>query len=88
MNETPPKGNIDAILLDRICSLEESIIREKINHNKKTPANPAKKALNGLCRIKMETIKAHTAMLHQGRYRPAVKLNNAVSKIETMNFIG
>ena len=46
-----------------------------------------KKALPGFCGISAATIKATTAILHQGKYKQAAKLNKAVSSIDVKNFI-
>ena len=51
------------------------------------PRKPARNDFDGGCNINAETINAAIAMLHQGRYRPAAKLNKAVSNTEIRNFI-
>ena len=60
---------------------------DKEPHNKSNAINPVKNALAGCCGIKAATINATMAMLHQGKYKQAATLNNAISKIEMMNFI-
>ena len=58
-----------------------------MSQHKKIPVNPEVNASNGLCLIRIETIKAVGAMIHQGKYKPAANANIAVRSIEMVNFI-
>ena len=56
-------------------------------HNNSNAIKPVKNALPGCCGIKAAIINDTMAMLHQGKYKQAATLNNAISKREIMNFI-
>jgi len=59
----------------------------KIPHNRNKEVNPVMKAGKGACRNKAVTVKATIAILHHGKYKQVVKLNNAIKNIEVINFI-
>ena len=55
-------------------------------HNKNNPKKPPNQALRGLGWYKKKATRKDTrAMLHQGRYKPAAKLNKVVKIIVTAN---
>jgi hypothetical protein len=56
-------------------------------HNNKRPKKPERKAHRGFCGINRTTINETMAMLHQGKYKQAQKLNNIMSKVVIKNFI-
>ncbi len=49
--------------------------------------NADKKLTPAFCGISAATINATIAMLHQGKYKQAAKLNKAVMIMEIKNFI-
>jgi hypothetical protein len=55
--------------------------------SRKSARKPAKKEATGRCGIRMLTTNAATEMVHQGRKSPPIKLNRAISRIDTKNFI-
>jgi hypothetical protein len=52
-----------------------------------TAQNPVTKLMNALCGIIAVTIKAAIAMLHQGKYKQAIKLKRIIKISDTANFI-
>lgn len=61
--------------------------KESTVHKIPTDKKPQKKAIKGRCGINATTIKQVMAMIHQGRKRPAAKLNTAINIKEDKNFI-
>lgn len=56
-------------------------------HDKKMPRKPAKKDELNDWVISSAARKAIIAMLHHGKYLPAIKLNAAVNKTDNKNLI-
>jgi hypothetical protein len=75
------------ILCARIFPLLLLIQKLSPPHKKNRDKNPHRKATPGRWRISAATIKQAIAILHQGKYRHAAKLNRAINKKEMMNFI-
>jgi len=86
-NEEPPSGKISATFVERICWFLTSIHNASRNHNRNTPANPARKALPLARGINNTETNAAMAILHHGRYKPTTKESKAVSTIATSSFI-
>src|SRR5438067_8962316 len=61
-----------------------SINNDNTPHKIKIPANPDNNAKPIFCLISNATKKAMRAMLHQGEYKPAIKLSVAVNKVAKM----
>ena len=72
------------ILAASIPALEELIAAAKITHNKNTPIKPAINAWAGFCGKSIEIPKAIMAMVHQGKYKPAIKERMAITMIDVM----
>jgi hypothetical protein len=56
-------------------------------HKTNRATNPAKKADNGFWPSNRATINAAMAIDHHGRYKQAIKLNAAISKVDIINFM-
>lgn len=61
--------------------------KERTVHKTPTDKKPQKNAAKGRCGINATTMKQVMATIHQGRNRPAAKLNTAISIKEDKNFI-
>lgn len=70
-----------------ICPFFMLIHKLKIPHNKKSEINPETKEGKGRCGKKSETMKATTAMLHQGKNKQAQKLKSIMRRTVRINFI-
>jgi hypothetical protein len=61
--------------------------KDKIVHNKPTDTKPVAKAANGFWGMRATTTKQVMLTIHQGRNKPAAKLNTAINIKEDKNFI-
>jgi len=86
-NELPPSGRTFAILSESKPWFLISIMVAINAQRRNTPMKPARKLLPGLMGISNATRKAAIAMLHQGSHMPATNESNAVSMIDTKNFM-
>jgi hypothetical protein len=79
--------SISAILVDSRCLFFTSMY-EAINVHKKNKAKkPARKEKSGFCGINAATRNAAIAIIHQSKYNPPAKLNNAVIRNAVKNFM-
>jgi hypothetical protein len=81
------KINMDTRLA-KIFSLLLLIQRLNPPHNKNSATNPDRNETHGFCGISAATTNATIAILHQGKYKQAQKLNSRMIIVESVNFIG
>jgi hypothetical protein len=76
---------------DTLCASKSLLLlliyHARLPHNKNKAVNPARKDCKGFCGIATATINAAAAMLHQGRYKQAATLSNAMRTMEIKNFM-
>lgn len=86
-NDASPKENNAAIFLDKILSFLISIIKASAAHNKKILIKPDRKLNPIFWGITSKTRKEIIAILHHGKYNPAMKAKIIINKIDRRNRI-
>lgn len=83
----PPRGKIEATLVDKMCRLATSITDACRLHKANKARKADRKEDKGRCWITRLTTNEATAMIHHGKNKAQAKLNKAVSKNAIKNFI-